>query len=194
MATQAAADSESGRIQRVERRANAWARGVAAVVFILGVAVVLVPAALHAGDVFRADPFKPRQTHVTVTQRTPRGVSIVETERDADQSFVERSFAEGGLLLLRVGIVALAAFLAGAVVQRTLLSDFALKVGPVEVPELRRAAAVSDRALGDLTAALDSQAERTARTLEVAASLTERVEALEEKTPSAEGSDEDPGR
>jgi hypothetical protein len=174
-------------MQRVERRANAWARGVAAVVFILGVTVVLVPAAVHAGDVFGADPFKPRQTHVTVTHRTPSGVSIFETERDADQSFVERAFAEGGLLLLRVGIVALAAFLAGAVVQRTLLSDFALKVGPVEVPELRRAAAVSDRALGDLTAALDSQAEKTARALEVAALLTERIEALEEKTPSAEG-------
>jgi hypothetical protein len=187
MATQAATDSESGGTQSVERRANAWARGVAAVVFTLGVAVVLVPAAFHAGDVFGADPFKPRQTHVTVTHRTPSGVSIFETERDADQSFVERAFAEGGLLLLRVGIVALAAFLAGAVVQRTLLSDFALKVGPVEVPELRRAAAVSDRALGDLTAALDSQAEKTARALEVAALLTERIEALEEKTPSAEG-------
>jgi len=40
---------------------------------------------------------------------------------------------------LRVGIVVLAAFLAGAVAQRVLLGDYALKVGPVAVPALTAA-------------------------------------------------------
>jgi hypothetical protein len=51
-----------------ERQANAWARRVAGFIFLVGVAVVLIPAAVHAGDLVGRDPFKPRQTSVVTTR------------------------------------------------------------------------------------------------------------------------------
>jgi hypothetical protein len=63
--------------------------------------------------------------------------------------------------MLRIGIVVLAAFLAGAAIQRAALGEFALEVGPLKLPEV---AAASKTAIGDLTAKLERiEQESTAR-------------------------------
>lgn len=117
--------------------ADRLAKRVALTVFLFGSLAILVPALLHVGDVFAEDPFEPRKTTKTVVTQTGTETEKTETTTaEADESLLERSLAAGGLLLFRVGIVALAAFLAGAVVQRTVLGNFAIKVGGVEVPEL----------------------------------------------------------
>jgi hypothetical protein len=84
-------------------------------------------------------------------------------------------------LFVRLAVVALAAFLVGAVVQRAFLGDFALKMGPVELPDLRRAAAASERALAEITDELKRQADATRDAMKVAADAADGVAAIEEE-------------
>lgn len=60
-----------------------------------------------------------------------------KVERHADTSGFGRLLAApGSQLLLSVGFVLLAAFLVGAFAQRVLLGEYALSVGPIEIPAL----------------------------------------------------------
>jgi hypothetical protein len=51
------------------------------------------------------------------------------TEEDGSRSFFERIGGKAGQILLLAGVLILAAFLAGAFVQRLLLGDFSIKLG-----------------------------------------------------------------
>lgn len=112
---------------------------VAGAVLVIGAALVLAPALFHVGAVFSDDPFRPPETVVTVVKTNADGEQTTQTTtKEADQSLVQRALATGGVLLFRVGIVAFAAFLAEAVVQRTLLGNFALKLVQLSFPNSRR--------------------------------------------------------
>lgn len=149
----------------------------AGLVLVVGTLLIVVPALAHLSDVW-TNPFGAPQTTVTEVTRTGSQVTTKTTRSEAHRSFLEKALAPGGLLLLRIGLVALAAFLAGAVVQRTLLGDFALKMGPLEVPELQRAAAASDEALSAISTELAQQARATEIAMKVAADAAEGVSEL----------------
>jgi hypothetical protein len=160
-----------------ERDASKWARWAAAVVLILGTAFIVAPAARHLGHIWE-NPFEPSQTVKRVVKTGAGETEVTTTTGEADRSFLERSLAAGGLLLLRIGVVAFAAFLAGAVVQRTLMGDFALKLGPLEIPQLKRAADESERALGEIQSHLKTHANATEDAMNVAADAAEGVSEL----------------
>jgi hypothetical protein len=162
-----------------EHRANYWARWAAGAVLAIGALLILAPAVWHLGAVAE-DPFTSPRTTVRVVKTAPGGdKTVTETTSDANRSFLERSLAAGGLLLLRIGIVALSAFLAGAVVQRTLLGDFALKLGPLELPDVKRAAAASEQALKAIEERLEKQTKATESAMAVAADAAEGVARVE---------------
>jgi hypothetical protein len=157
------------RNENSEAQANKWARRAAAAVLAIGAALIVAPALISLGEVWE-NPFEPESSVTTVVTEKPDGSTETRTTTsEASRSFVERSLAAGGLLLLRIGIVALAAFLAGAVVQRTILGDFAMKFGPVEVPALAQTAAASEKAIEEIKQELGRQADATRRAMGVAA-------------------------
>jgi hypothetical protein len=141
---------------------------------------------------------------LTTTVETPSGRhpgKRTKTVEDAPRSFPERVLGESGLILLQAGIVLLAAFLAGAFVQRALLGDFSLKLGGVlELGAIQETTKIAEQTLVDLTAEVttikEAQADQAkganvARELSetvgsqltrlsvVVAQLNQRVEALE---------------
>jgi hypothetical protein len=171
-----AGDSLKGR----EATADRAARWAAAVVLIVGLTVVVFPALLHPGELW-SNPFDPSQTTLREITTLPYGTQIQKvTTSEADRSFIERALSSGGLLLARIGAVALAAFLAGAVVQRTVLANFALKMGPLELPETKRTAAASEEALEAVQGDLALQAQATKDSMRVAADAAAGVAALAE--------------
>lgn len=165
--------------------ATTWARWAAAVVFLLAFVAVVVPGVRHLD---LGDPYKPR---VVVTKKvtTENGETTVErTTAEADDPLVERALGGGGLLLARLTVACFAAFLAGALVQRTLLGKFGFKAAGVEVPELEEAAAASEAAIADLTRELARQRQLTRKALVAAASVMRRVDHLEHANqPKATG-------
>jgi hypothetical protein len=180
-----------------DEAANRRARQTAAMIFVLGMLVVVLPALWHLGAVTR-DPFTaPTSTKTVTTQVGKRTTSTVTTRSESSQSLLDRGLAAGGLLILRLGIVALAAFLAGAVVQRIKLGDFQLKLGPLEVPALQRLGASTEKSVETLTAAVADNktvTERAARGIVVAANeleaLRQRVEVLEQPQQSSATEDQ----
>jgi hypothetical protein len=173
----AATEQQANAVQ--ERRANKWAQIAAVAVLAVGLILVLLPAIAHLRAVFE-DPFASPRTTVRVVKTEPGGAqTVTETTSDTSRSFLEKSLAAGGLLLLRLGIVALAAFLAGAVVQRILLANFALKLGPLEVPDIKRAAAASEEALRAIEDRLGKQARATESAMAVAADAAQGVARLQ---------------
>jgi hypothetical protein len=154
---------------------------------------------------------KPAEITTRVVTSSPAsGKQTTVTLREADDSLLDRALAGAGFLFFRIGLAALAAFLAGAVVQRTLLGSFAMKVGPVELPDLPAAANASMSAIRDvkdslkrqtstlgrrmlgLNAKLEDNTQTTVKTAEVAATtaravaeLQRRVTLLESQRPGA---------
>lgn len=116
---------------------------------MLGVVLVVAPALTDANF---DTVYEPRTTVEEVVTRTTEGTETRTTTKEADASPLERSLGDGGLVLARIAIVALVAFLAGAMVQRTLLGAYAFKAGGIEVPDLAEAANKTDEALAKLTA------------------------------------------
>jgi DNA-binding XRE family transcriptional regulator len=106
-----------------------WCAGIAAIiVFALGGLVVVKPAADHWNDVYRGDPYRAETT--TQMQRTkaagkPAVRTTVTTKESS--SYTERALGKGGLLLLRLALVAVTAFLVAAVVQRIILGNYGLR-------------------------------------------------------------------
>jgi hypothetical protein len=120
-------------------RATQAARWVALAIFVLGGAVML----LHRGSSSSPEV----ETTITVTDETSRGADdksatkqtseTVKKTPGPDTSLVGRAFATPGVLLLfRLGILVLVAFLGGAAVQRIWLGNYALTIGPLTLPEL----------------------------------------------------------
>lgn len=113
-----------------------WARVTVVGVFLLGLVVVVGPALGHAGSLFR-DPFTPAVETRTVVKFDANGVRTGSevTTAPAGGSLVERSMAAGGVLLLRIAVVAAAAYLAGALVFRTISGTFPTEIGGVVFAE-----------------------------------------------------------
>jgi ABC-type transporter Mla subunit MlaD len=105
-------------------------------VFLLGLVVVVGPALWHTGSLFR-DPFTPAVEKKTVETFDAGGVKTGTevTTGPAGGSLIERSMAAGGVLLLRLAVVAAAAYLAGALVFRTISGTFPTEIGGVVFAE-----------------------------------------------------------
>ncbi len=126
------------------RRSIADWTAAALAVAILGVGglVVIKPALDHWDDVYRADPFVVGTTTQKVQKRLPaiRGRSArprvsrtTTTTTESSSSFAERLLGKSGTVLLRLGLVALVAWLAAALLQRALLGTYSLRIGPPPV-------------------------------------------------------------
>jgi hypothetical protein len=162
-----------------------FAAGVAAltflVVLVLSLLVLLWPVKKHWDTVWNDDPFSTRTTTTSVTKVTGakgdspskvttrgggaasktvttqrgRATEVTTTRQPGEASVVERTLGEGGLLIGRVALAVLAAFLAGAIAQRVALGHYAVKIGTLELGELPAVA-------GDLKTALEEVTKSTA--------------------------------
>lgn len=85
-----------------------------------------------------------------VTEDAGRRTETTETSSPASDSTFERAIAGGGLFFLRLGLVVLAAFLAGAVVQRVWLGSYGIKIGVLELGDVPEAVEASTEAVKKL--------------------------------------------
>jgi hypothetical protein len=75
-----------------------------------------------------------RQTTIEVQGRIPsKPQQKTRTTEEGPRTFLERVLGDGGVLILQIAAAVAAAFLAGAIVQRVLLGEYALKFGNVEL-------------------------------------------------------------
>lgn len=158
---------------------DVWARRAALVVALLGIIVVIVPAALHIRQVLSHDPFAAPIRTVIIVREVDGKQEKETTTSPGNQSALDRSLSSGGLVLLRLGVVALASFLAGATVQRIMAGDFSGKFGPVELRKLSRAAAASSTAVRDLTQGLQVQKAATRHAAVLATRTARKLKELE---------------
>ena len=126
------------------RRSIADWTAAALAVAILGVGglVVIKPAVDHWDDVYRADPFVVGTTTQKMQKRLPairgrearpRVSRTTTTTTESSSSFAERLLGKSGTVLLRLGLVALVAWLAAALLQRAILGTYSLRIGPAPV-------------------------------------------------------------
>jgi len=95
---------------------------------------------------------KTRTTWTTRTAAPAVPQSTETTTVDGGQSFIERMLGDNGVVFLQIGVVLLAAFIAGAAIQRVLVGQYGgLKAGSFEIAEL---ANLSDETVEKLQAAL----------------------------------------
>lgn len=116
-----------------------WRRFTAPLVValvVLGVGTVLVVVPILNADFWRSvwDPTSEETTRTVKTTEAPDGTTVETTETTVDDSALEQALSASGGLLLRIGLVAIAAFLAGAATQRILIGQYQLKAGPIEIP------------------------------------------------------------
>jgi hypothetical protein len=126
------------------------------------------------------DRGRPTRT-VTTIESAPGAAAqprkTVTTTVAGGKGVLERVFGAGGLIILRLGAIVLVAFLAGALVQRMLLGQYAIKVGPLELP------AIADKAaegLAGLSKKIDADSASMKGDLAV---LYARLAELEKKVP-----------
>jgi DNA-binding XRE family transcriptional regulator len=132
------------------RRAIAdWsACALAVTILAAGGLVVIKPAVDHWDDLYRGDPFKAGTTSQIVQETAGKRVDRTRTTTtEQSSSFPERLLGDSGVLLARLVLLALAAFLAAAVLHRAILGHYGLRAPPAAGST--RAAA--PRANGDLT-------------------------------------------
>lgn len=90
-------------------------------------------------------------THTDKTTTAPDGTKTTETtdvNAPQAQSLTERYLNKNHLgIFVLAGILLLLAFLAGGIVQRILRAEYAIKVGPVELPVLKAAAGAIEAAV-----------------------------------------------
>jgi hypothetical protein len=163
------------------------AAGLAALAVVVAGAILIYLPIKHHGSHFRDDPNTPHILTSTVAQksgapsdrpkttktivRTPddpvtttlviehpgRQTKVTTTVSPDKPSLLERAFGAGGYFIFRVALVAAAAFIAGALVQRTLLAKFAIKLPFVELADLPAATADSKQAIDALRNGLVGQ-------------------------------------
>jgi DNA-binding XRE family transcriptional regulator len=113
----------------MRRRVADWTSGgLAVLILVLGGLVVVKPALDHWDELFRGDPFEPASITQTVRKERagqPTTVTIRGTETST--SSFERVIGDAGSLFLRICLVALAAFLAAAALQRAILGSYRLR-------------------------------------------------------------------
>jgi DNA-binding XRE family transcriptional regulator len=129
-----------------------WSAGILAVaVLALGSLVVVKPALDNWDALYRADPFGLATTTKTFKERGHRLTGTKTTKLRA--SAIERVLGRSGILLLRLSLVALAAFLLAAVLQRAILADYRLAIRRAGTRRQRAPAAesVPPRANGSRT-------------------------------------------
>jgi hypothetical protein len=139
-----------------------WARRTVVAVFLLGLVVVVGPALWNADSLFR-DPFIGAEERRTVETYGPDGTLTGRevTTSPSGGSVVERSLAAGGVLLLRLAVVSAAAYLAGALVYRTMSGTFPSEIGGVKFAA--DAAVGLDKAMANIEVLRDEVTEVTAR-------------------------------
>ena len=131
--------NSTGQRSSSQESATRWARWTVAVTLLVGILLIGL-------DVYRTGwaPLGPAQsttTTKTTTENKSTRTGTGSTERRevttaSKETTVERALGQPGLWLVRLLIVVLVAFFSGAAVQRILLGEFSLKIGPVEVPPL----------------------------------------------------------
>ena len=112
------------------RRAIAdWsACGLAVAILALGGLVVIKPAVDHWDSLYRGDPFTVGTTTQVVQETSGKKVDRTRTTTKEDSSsFAERVLGDSSVLLFRLALVALAAFLAAALLQRAILGEYSLR-------------------------------------------------------------------
>lgn len=115
---------------------------MAALVLALGGLVVVKPAIDHWDDLYRGDPFAPGTTTEIVQKTSGEKVDRTRTTvREASSSFPERLLGDSGVLLVRLVLVALTAFVAAAVLHRALLGSYGLRSPAPSPPRATVAAA-----------------------------------------------------
>lgn len=107
----------------------AWIVG--GLVLLVGLVVIVAPAVRHAGSLFD-NPFVGQVQRKTVETFDAGGTrtGVVVTTEPAG-SWLERSLGPGGVLLLRLAVVAVGAFMAGALAYRTASGNFPTEVAGV---------------------------------------------------------------
>jgi HTH-type transcriptional regulator / antitoxin HipB len=116
-----------------------WSAGVLAVlVLVLGSLVVLKPAIDNWSDLYSGDPFATGTTTQTVKKSRPGAAAetTTTTTEEASASPVERVLGRSGLVLVRLVLVAIAAFFAAAVLRWAILGKFSARIGAAQVPAL----------------------------------------------------------
>ena len=116
----------------MRRHVADWSGAALAIAILaFGGLIVVKPAIDHWDETYRADPFVVGTTTQKVTERDrPKAHRTTTTTTEESSSFVERLLGKGGTLLLRLGLVAVVAFLAGAVLQRAILGSYTLRLAP----------------------------------------------------------------
>jgi hypothetical protein len=143
----------------VKKDAAYWVPLVVAIVVVVvgvgqlvGDSSVLDPKSTSTVTTAKVDaiPGTPKTTTEVVKQKGAKTKTTTTTEHQAntpeqpqktvttteagDRTFLERVLGDSGLVVLQIGAVLLAAFLAAAVFQRVILGEFAIKIGSLEVP------------------------------------------------------------
>jgi DNA-binding XRE family transcriptional regulator len=119
---------------------------MAVAILVLGGLVVVKPAVDHWDDLYRGDPFEAGTTTQIVQKTSGKKVDRTRTTVTEDSSsFPERLLGGSGVLLIRLALVALAAYLAAALLQRAILGEYGLRRS--ETPRPRRVAAESNGTL-----------------------------------------------
>jgi hypothetical protein len=137
----------------------------------------------------------PSTTVETTNAAITKGTTATETTtttNEANDSLLERTLSTGGLILFRLAIVAFAAFIAGAVVQRAVLGRFALKIGPLQLDEISGATAESVTALQTALTKLGNRekslsrrvSQQAAATLEAIEAIRAQIEELQKRLPT----------
>jgi DNA-binding XRE family transcriptional regulator len=104
---------------------------LAVAILAFGGLLVVKPAVDNWDDLYRANPFASSTTKETVVRvRGGKPIGRTIKTKESDSSFTERVLGNSGLLFLRLSLVALAALLAAAVLQRALLGSYGLRVAP----------------------------------------------------------------
>ncbi len=101
---------------------------MAVAILVLGGLVVIKPAVDHWDDLYRGDPFEAGTTTQIVQKTSGKKVDRTRTTVTEDaSSFPERLLGDSGVLLIRLALVALAAYLAAALLQRAILGEYGLR-------------------------------------------------------------------
>ncbi|MCA1675776.1 MAG: hypothetical protein LC799_27550, partial [Actinobacteria bacterium] len=115
---------------------------------------------------------------------TERTVGIEEIRRE---SSAERLLGRGGLVVLRLGLVGAAAFLAGAVAQRIYLGRFGGTFGPIEMQEIRDLPELSEVAFAELLANQQALQETVQSIAEDASNAITEMATRQEELQAAPG-------
>lgn len=171
-----------------------WSWVIGGLVLLAGLLVIVAPAVRHGGSLF-ADPFVAPVERRTVETHDASGrvTETVVTTAPAG-SWLERSLGPGGVLLLRVAVVAVAAFMAGALVYRTASGNFPTEVAGVKfaekatggLEELTRTVATVVAKVEGLSAELDRVSAAGADGVAAVAKLNDRVDVTESRNEALE--------